>query len=210
VATASTLSRWGRFCAPGALLDGAHAGLVGRLDAIEAVLESARAERHEERGEPVSESETFTPGRFIAAAGWQAAARPFRDAQHQYTIREKRTAGIEPPPAAGHDAFIRQIEEHGYRDVRGPQLHLPRRRRLHVLDEPRDLPAASDHQPKEEPVNALPPFGSEGGDHRQEVAGEAQRGRIERRPSRLDFVSLGVEDSGSLGGTLRPGAIRRR
>ena len=32
----------------GTLIDGAHAGIVGRLDAIEAALESAQAEQHKE------------------------------------------------------------------------------------------------------------------------------------------------------------------
>jgi hypothetical protein len=64
----------------------------------------------------VSESETFTPEAFIERAGWQEAARPFR-AAHQYTLRGRRSGGVEPPPVEEHDSFIRHIEEHGYREA---------------------------------------------------------------------------------------------
>jgi hypothetical protein len=63
-------------------------------------------------GGPVSESERFTPEAFIAAAGWQAAARPFRDA-HEYTRRGRVTAGVEPPPVEEHDAMIEHIGANG-------------------------------------------------------------------------------------------------
>ena len=60
----------------------------------------------------MSESERFTPEAFIAAAGWQAAARPFRDA-HEYTLRGRVTAGVEPPPVEEHDAMIEHIGANG-------------------------------------------------------------------------------------------------
>jgi hypothetical protein len=64
----------------------------------------------------VSEPETFTPEGFIERAGWQAAARPFRDA-HEYTLRGRRSGGVEPPPVEEHDRMIQFIEEHGYRET---------------------------------------------------------------------------------------------
>lgn len=64
----------------------------------------------------MSEPETFTPERFIERAGWQEAARPFR-AAHEYTLRGRTSAGVPPPPAEDHDAMIRHIAEHGYRDT---------------------------------------------------------------------------------------------
>jgi hypothetical protein len=57
----------------------------------------------------------YSPAAFIARAGWQDARRPFREA-HQYTLRGRVSAGVPPPPPEWHDAFIRHIEEHGYRE----------------------------------------------------------------------------------------------
>ena len=61
----------------------------------------------------MSESETFRPERFIAAAGWQTATT-VPEHPHQYTIRGKTIAGVEPPDVAEHDRMIEHIAEHGY------------------------------------------------------------------------------------------------
>jgi hypothetical protein len=63
--------------------------------------------------EPYDPEADFRPESFIARAGWQAAAKPFRD-PHEYTLRGRVTAGVEPPDVAEHDRFIRHIEEHGH------------------------------------------------------------------------------------------------
>jgi hypothetical protein len=54
--------------------------------------------------------------RFIERAGWQEAVRPFAD-PHQYTLRGRRSGGVEPPPTGEHDRMIQFIEEHGYREM---------------------------------------------------------------------------------------------
>jgi hypothetical protein len=49
----------------------------------------------------------------VAAAGWQFATS-MPEIPHEYTVRGKRTAGVEPPSVAMHDAFAAQVREHGY------------------------------------------------------------------------------------------------
>ena len=63
----------------------------------------------------MSKPRTFTPERFIERAGWQEAARPFRD-PHEYTLRGRVSAGVPAPPVEEHDRMIQFIEEHGYRE----------------------------------------------------------------------------------------------
>jgi hypothetical protein len=60
----------------------------------------------------VSEPEAFTPERFIEAAGWHEASRPFREA-HEYTLRGRRSNGVEPPPPDWHDRMIEFIRANG-------------------------------------------------------------------------------------------------
>ena len=55
--------------------------------------------------------------RFIDSAGWRFA-KTMPDA-HEYTVRGKATAGVEPPPTADHDWFVREIRRTGYRDKWG-------------------------------------------------------------------------------------------
>jgi hypothetical protein len=54
-----------------------------------------------------------SPEQFIDAAGWQFAKmmRP----PHEYTLRGKPTAGVEPPPVEWFDWFRSYIRQHGYR-----------------------------------------------------------------------------------------------
>jgi hypothetical protein len=56
----------------------------------------------------VSESETFTPEAFIRAAPWQEAARPYADAQHEYSIRDR--GDVDPE---WHDRMIEFIAANG-------------------------------------------------------------------------------------------------
>jgi hypothetical protein len=52
----------------------------------------------------------------VATAGWQFAAT-MPEIPHEYTVRGKRTAGIEPPSVEMHDAFAAHIREHGYQGM---------------------------------------------------------------------------------------------
>jgi hypothetical protein len=55
----------------------------------------------------------FAPEQFVAAAGWQFATS-MPEIPHEYTVRGKGTAGVEPPSVAMHDAFAAHVSEHGY------------------------------------------------------------------------------------------------
>jgi hypothetical protein len=55
----------------------------------------------------------FKPEHFVAVAGWQFA-HTMPAIPHEYTVRGKRTAGIEPPAVELHDAFAIHVREHGY------------------------------------------------------------------------------------------------
>jgi hypothetical protein len=58
--------------------------------------------------------ETFTPEAFIEAAGWAGPKDPrSQEHPHQYTIRGRVTAGVEPRPPSMHDAMIERIAAHG-------------------------------------------------------------------------------------------------
>jgi hypothetical protein len=49
---------------------------------------------------------------FIAAAGWRFASS-MPDIPHEYTVRGKATAGVDPPPVEWHDWFVEQVRRHG-------------------------------------------------------------------------------------------------
>ena len=49
---------------------------------------------------------------FIAAAGWRFASS-MPDIRHEYTVRGKATAGVDPPPVEWHDWFVEQVRRHG-------------------------------------------------------------------------------------------------
>ena len=51
---------------------------------------------------------------FIAAAGWRFASS-MPDIRHEYTVRGKATAGVDPPPVEWHDWFVEQVRRHGYK-----------------------------------------------------------------------------------------------
>jgi hypothetical protein len=63
--------------------------------------------------EPYDPEADFRPESFIARAGWQAARRPFR-APHEFTLRGRRSGGVEPPPVEEHDAMCAFIAANGY------------------------------------------------------------------------------------------------
>lgn len=71
----------------------------------------------------MSKSEIFTPEAFIERAGWQAARKPFKGAQHEYAIRGR--AEVDPE---WHDRMIEFIGEHGtpgkFEGTRYVYLHL--------------------------------------------------------------------------------------
>jgi hypothetical protein len=50
---------------------------------------------------------------FIATVGW-TFARTMPEISHEYTVRDKSTAGVPPVPTAWYDWFEQQIAEHGY------------------------------------------------------------------------------------------------
>ena len=54
-----------------------------------------------------------SPEQFVESVGWRFA-RSMPTIPHEYTLRGEKVEGVEPPPAAWHDWFIRQIREHGY------------------------------------------------------------------------------------------------
>ena len=50
---------------------------------------------------------------FVRRAGWQDARRPFAG-PHQYTLRGRRSGGVDPPPPEWHDAMCAFIAANGY------------------------------------------------------------------------------------------------
>ena len=55
-----------------------------------------------------------SPEEFVHTVGWQFA-KSMPEIPHEYTLRGKRSAGIDPPPVEWHDWMVDYIEENGYR-----------------------------------------------------------------------------------------------